>query len=63
MIESCIIARIIATTTLAFGITGSAAVSSPAHDQAARCPFTERNVHDADVIRDVPAGRSRTIWI
>lgn len=63
MIEPCIVARVIATTALAFGITGSAAIESPTPDQEARCPFSERNVRDADVIREVPAGRSRTIWI
>lgn len=63
MIEPSIIARIIATTALAFGITGSASIETPRMEQEARCPFNKRDVLDADVIRNVPASRARSIWI
>lgn len=63
VIEPNIVARVLATTALAFGVSGSAAVAPPNLAQEARCPYQQCDVIDADVIREVPAARTRTIWL
>jgi hypothetical protein len=75
MIDPATIARMIATTALAFGISGSTATEPEVRLQASSCPMIQgENGHDIDdetgrdwvdpgVIPALPRPRAGALWI